>query len=209
MWKPGTAKPKSPSPKTPTRTTKKQEPSNGVMKLSGNTPMSAEASAKKRLSGATMNMRFMKRKKETQQHEESRRNSSGAAHSPAAAAAPSPKAATPSARGEEEENDPMDVEEDDEFRELFSRATPADMYGMQASLIGRRSFGGFNPSIEEAWKDSKDRFENDRLENNSSNQKVSDEELLQRYKNIVKKRSDSSSRPIGNLKKNHRGRKQQ
>jgi hypothetical protein len=212
MWKPGTAKPESQSPKTPTiattPTTKKQEPSNGTLPLSGNTPKSAEASAKKRLSGATMNMRFMKRKKETQEHENSRRNSSGAAHSPAAGAAP--KVATPGAR-EEEENDPMDVEveeEDDESCEPFSRATPDDMYGMQASLIGRRSFGGFNPSIEEAWKDAKDRLESDRLENNSSNQKVSDEELLQRYKNIVKKRSDSSSRPIGNLKKTHRGRKQ-
>ena len=92
------------------------------------------------------------------------------------------------------DDDAMEVVEEDV---PFSRATPSDMYGMQASLPGRRSFGGFNPAMEEAWKDSKAMLEN--IRRDKPNQKVTDEELIQRYEDIVKQRSDKASRPIGNL----------
>lgn len=173
MWKPGTAKPKSSTPKTPSRETA----FNGG---SLTTPKSASSSAKKRLTGATLNMRFMKRKKETQQYEERRKSQS-----------PNP-ALSPQAE-DAFKIDPMDIEGEDI---PFSRATPADMYGMQSSLIGRRSFGGFNPSMEEAWKDAKATLEDVRQE--KPTQKISDEELIQRYQEISKQRSESS-RPVGNL----------
>lgn len=38
----------------------------------------------------------------------------------------------------------------------YYQASSVDMYGIGASLIGRRSFRGFNPAIERIWKDSKE-----------------------------------------------------
>ena len=187
MWKPGTAKlPPRPSPSNDKKSPK--TPTSGDIPKSGST-----SSTKKRLTGATLNMRFMKRKKETQQHEPSRSSQSSphqhhqnnnALSSPASAQSPLRK----------HDDDAMEVVEEDV---PFSRATPSDMYGMQASLPGRRSFGGFNPAMEEAWKDSKAMLEN--IRRDKPNQKVTDEELIQRYEDIVKQRSDKASRPIGNL----------
>ena len=72
MWKPGTAKPttKAKSPKTP-----KRQPNNNESSMTrGDVPKSNSSSAsKKRLTGATLNMRFMKRKKETAEYERKRR----------------------------------------------------------------------------------------------------------------------------------------
>merc|ERR550539_2390065 len=41
-----------------------------------------------------------------------------------------------------------------------TEATSVDMYGIEAALIGRRSFRGFNVPIERIWKDSKACLEN-------------------------------------------------
>jgi hypothetical protein len=180
MWKPGTDKPVTKSPKTP-----KPETSEHGLSLAGESSVTKPtSSSKKRLSGATMNMRFMKRKKEPQEHEE--KVESGT-HSPMSASAPKPAAVAPV------QDDAMDV--DDQNDEPYSAATVVDMYGMQASLIGRRSFGGFNPFVEETWKNSKASIENKAID---PTKKISDEELLKQYENLVKERS-GSSRPVGNL----------
>jgi hypothetical protein len=144
----------------------------------------------------------MKRKKETQEFE-SKRKQQPNSRSPAASSSPKPVAAAA-----EFDDDPMDISmvDDAEEEEPFSRATPDDMYGMQSSLIGRRSFGGFNPAMQEAWKDAKASLENELSEGGKSKQKVSDEELLQRYQDLVQKRSESS-RPVGNLNKDKANRK--
>jgi hypothetical protein len=193
MWKPGTEKPKSQSPKTPRQEPKQNGKSEDItpLKSASSLKKSASSSAKKRLTGATMNMRFMKRKKETEEYDE-RRKSGGL--SPMAAPSSKDVADAP------EKDDPMDIEED----ASFSRATPADMHGMLSSLIGRRSFGGFNAAMEEAWKESKAALEDTQLEKPKN--KVSDEELLQRYKNLVEHRS-GASRPVGNLKDKGRKKK--
>ena len=82
------------------------------------------------------------------------------------------------------------------------------MYGMQAALIGRRSFGGFNPAMEEAWNACKAALEHhSNTEGGSKHPKVSDEELLQRYEEIVQKRSESS-RSIGNLREKSKTKRQ-
>jgi hypothetical protein len=60
--------------------------------------------------------------------------------------------------------------------------------------------------MQEAWKDAKASLENELSEGGKSKQKVSDEELLQRYQDLVQKRSESS-RPVGNLNKDKANRK--
>jgi hypothetical protein len=74
----------------------------------------------------------------------------------------------------------------------FSKATPADMYGMGATLIGRRSFGGFNQAMEDAWKGCKATLEN--RSESKKKEKVSDEELLKRYKDSVDFRKTPDTR---------------
>merc|ERR550539_548169 len=72
-----------------------------------------------------------------------------------------------------------------------TEATSVDMYGIEAALIGRRSFRGFNVPIERIWKDSKACLEN-REASDRPRKKISDEELLIRYQ---------ESRVVGNLDK--------
>ena len=74
----------------------------------------------------------------------------------------------------------------------YQRATTSDMYGPQ--MIGRRSFGGFNPPMEEAWKTSKAAMEGDESAFNKKKQSISDEELIRRYQEIAKQRS-AGNRP--------------
>jgi len=191
MWKPGTAKP---SPETPkTKTLKKVEtPKNGsVAGKEGTSEKKPNSSAKKRLSGATMNMKFMKRKKETEDYEEERRKSG--IHSPHPSSTPNKDSTTPTP--EATRSDAMDIDDDASTSEEYSNSTTLGLHGMQAMLPGRRSFGGFNTAVEDAWEKSTAAIENRSLE---PSQKISDEELMRQYEAIVKERS-GSSRSIGNL----------
>mmetsp|Transcript_43058 Transcript_43058/g.104217 ORF Transcript_43058/g.104217 Transcript_43058/m.104217 type:complete len:197 (+) Transcript_43058:223-813(+) len=188
MWKPGTERPspRAEKPGTP------ETPKNGA-KEEKSSEKKPSSSAKKRLSGATMNMRFMKRKKETDDYEEERRKS-GVQSSPIPTSnlhstTPAPKA-TP--------NDKMDIDDDSSTSDDFAKTTTLGLHGMQAMLPGRKSYGGFNPVVEDAWEKSTAAIENRSLE---PSRKISDEELLRQYEAIAKGRSgSSSSRPIGNLK---------
>jgi len=67
----------------------------------------------------------------------------------------------------------------------YVQGTAVDMYGIGASLIGRRSFRGFNPGVERIWKDSKESL-SEKFDSSDRNyrtkHKLSDEELLLRYK---------------------------
>jgi hypothetical protein len=234
MWEPGTAPPGGSGKKSSNKKQSKKNTassSSHQLEVTGNILASPKESKStpKRLSGATMNMRFMKRKEETRQQERERErkrlsmdggsrsapvastSSPSAMASPpanAAAASASPLSqpstpAVPSTNNDTSQQHPEDAMEVDEVvtsstgNSKFQVATPVDMYGMQASLIGRRSFGGFNAAMEDAWKESKGSLE-DRSDQ-AKKVKVSDEELIQRYQDIVKKRSDSS-RAVGNLR---------
>jgi hypothetical protein len=189
MWKPGTDKPVTKSPKAPTPKspkTPKQETSEHGLSLAGESSVSKPtSSSKKRLSGATRNMRFMKRKKEPQEQEEKVESGTD---SLTAASSPKRDAVAPV------QDDAMDV--DDQIDESYSAATMVEMYGIQASLIGRRSFGGFNPHVEQTWYNSKASIEDKAID---PKKKISDDELLKQYADLVKGRS-GSSRPVGNLK---------
>jgi hypothetical protein len=187
MWKPGTEQPTPRTPTTPTTESSKNGEKEG--KPSGGKPTS---SVKKRLSGATMNMRFMKRKKEIDDYEEERRKP-GAQISPIPTA-PNKQSTNPTL--ETTRNDKMDIDDDDASTcDEFAQSTSLGLHGMDAMLLGRRSYGGFNPAIEDAWEKSTAAIENRSLE---PSRKISDEELLRQYEAIVNERS-GSSRPIGNL----------
>lgn len=78
-------------------------------------------------------------------------------------------------------------------------ATQVDMFGHCASIIiGRRSFGGFNKHVAENWYlsslsakaiEKKDRSD-------SQSEMISDEELLKRYRNVVKDHDDHDKKSL-------------
>mmetsp|Transcript_19730 Transcript_19730/g.49080 ORF Transcript_19730/g.49080 Transcript_19730/m.49080 type:complete len:210 (-) Transcript_19730:56-685(-) len=209
MWKPGTEKP-SGSLLSKSNEKKKKKGSRpnldlsindggGALSLKAKSPSSA--TPRKRLSGGTMNMRFMKRRKSDIDG-----NKNGESEKPT----PASQTKLPSHK-RLQNNDAMDIESDNDDasekgfgdESKYAAATSVDMYGIEASLIGRRSFRGFNAPIERIWKDSKGRLENRGL-NDRPGKKVSDEELLQRYKDIARERG---SRGVGNLDKKNKKRR--
>jgi hypothetical protein len=160
---------------------------------------------KKRLSGQTMNMRFMKRKTEADQNDtqrNSRRTSDGDQNLNGSRNQKGPL----SAKDRVEVDIDMEIEEHDNYDNINHRggapsynrqATSVDMYGVEGSIIGRRSFGGFNASIERSWKDSKaaatGRFFGDI---GGAKKKISDEELMERYRPSS---SQQQHQAVGNL----------
>ena len=202
LWKPGEKKPTRQSQSTPPQSTP-----DAVVN-------------KKRLSGATMNMRFMKRKLETKEYEEQQRKQQKSASGQSPAHQPSPRTPasrqtpksqnTPSSLNQSSlspahsSHDNIDVpmEIDPDNGSGFLKATPTDMYGVLANLLGRRSFGGFNTAVEDAWKGSKN-FINDTNPDKKQTH-ISDEELVRRYQEIAKNRQDRPA--IGNMKNKGRRR---
>lgn len=75
----------------------------------------------------------------------------------------------------------------------YEAATSVDMYGMEAALIGRRSFRGFNAPLERMWTEARDDLKN--RDATTRKTKVSDEELLRRYA------ESNGIRGVGNLDK--------
>jgi len=147
----------------------------------GSPPLAAaEASSQNTLSGATMNMRFMQRKsqqrKNEKQHYSFRRRqeqhlTSSLRHSTATQAGPTrdldaigvDDAARSSAAGTCPVvntqhyallREPRQSAHNNAVLVDLTPTTRSDMYGISADVIGRRSFGGFNRPMEEAWKAS-------------------------------------------------------
>ena len=223
MWKPGTTKPSNGS--TRAQTPPATRPVGGSSLLSSSPPSRSVASdskapapnsdsSKKRLSGATLNMRFMKRKKETQQHQIQQRGGMQRQEGSISSQDNYSKNSSPHDRQGMQQSTTSAMEIDDEGKmhrngsdstvpgNPYLIATPIDMYGVEGNMIGRRSYGGFNPAMEEAWKDSKAMIDNGGHIRSTANQKhISDEELLQRYREVVQNRDDDGKkRPIGNLR---------
>lgn len=158
-----------------------------------------------------MNMRFMKRKQETEEQEKERKRMSleraqaSLTEDTTASTVPASQSEHRSApdHGNDDDGDDMVMDETAmaTSSEAYQVATSIDMYGIQAAIIGRRSFGGFNPAMEEAWKESKASLDLDSSTPNKRSTKKpqeSDEELIRRYQEMAKKRSESS-RVVGNL----------
>ncbi|KAG7359735.1 M-phase phosphoprotein 6 [Nitzschia inconspicua] len=219
MWKPGSDRPSDPSRPPGQKRPPSRSPNPPLSGGTNSTPTTSASSTspRKRLSGTTMNMKFMKRKKEMIQNEEKRK---AAAEAIAASsngessvfAAPTPQ--------QNQGPTPMDIDHNmntdnseaylsanlDNNSQYAQVTTSVDMYGSQAALIGRRSFGGFNPAMERAYSDSKASVEN--RASDRPLQKISDEELLERYKESVMQR-ESDGRGVGNLDGKVKKRKRQ
>ena len=182
-----------------------------------NTPSGVTAPSQKKLSGSTMNMKFMQRKNEMQSyvnknhhHQQQHKKQS----TPIKADNnddPMQMDMDSDSVASEEDDGPLispllqhqhpsilrGVEEDAPID--TSPATTSDMYGISVDIIGRRSFGGFNRSIESTWKDSyrahreEGNSRNNNNNRNNKNKHISDEELLARYANLVKHRNNNNN----------------
>jgi hypothetical protein len=162
-------------------------------------PQNGDSASKKKLSGATMGMRFMQRKKEAEaarqqivneqkQQQDNNDMEWTATNNNDASAAQGSDA----------------VEEPDMSLTSQTGATPSDMFGAKSDLIGRRSFGGFRPRISETYKSACQAYEHG-TSINDSKKHVSDEELLRRYKSYVTGKEEAA--PIGNLQEKLKKRK--
>eukprot|EP00957_Ditylum_brightwellii_P018659 1401603-Ditylum_brightwellii.AAC.1 len=65
-------------------------------------------------------------------------------------------------------------------------ATAADMYGIGAEIIGRRSFNGFHKVVGDTWEEAYQKTMG--AAKDTTKDAVSDDELLRRYEQYVKGR---------------------
>lgn len=93
---------------------------------------------------------------------------------------------------------------EDEAAVVPLTATAADVYGIGAAIVGRRSFGDFNKAVQETWSEAVECRARERSGARAERQQITDEELLQRYEKYVKGQGDmgdGESVSIGNLQK--------
>ena len=202
MWQPGESKPEETSDPMDMQTDAVElgeAKEKGVDTSNKNGLEKTTPQSSKKLSGTTMNMRFMQRKAEEKKQEAKRRRSAGESMARDQSVSPKrPQHTNDDGDKEDSDDDMSGDEEDDEA--TFQVAGSVDMYGPQAHVLGRRSFGGFNLPMEQATKSF--HISQSSLDPNSKKPKVSDDELLKRYEDYVKngrRREDAKQRPIGNL----------
>jgi hypothetical protein len=205
MWQPGESKAEATSDPMDmhTDTVELGEAKERGMDTTGSNKNGLEKTtpqSSKKLSGTTMNMRFMQRKAEEKKQEAKRRRSAGESTARDQSVSPKRPQHTKDDGDEEDSDDDMSDDEEDDDEATFQVAGSVDMYGPQAHVLGRRSFGGFNLPMEQAMKSF--HISQSSLDPNSKKPKVSDDELLKRYEDYVKngrRREDAKQRPIGNL----------
>jgi hypothetical protein len=175
------------------------EKSSASEKTSNSPPPNKQAPPKQ-LSGALMGMRFMQRKAKAQE----------------AAAVAAETAAKRRRQEEEDDSNEVDCGQEseppnDEKTNMTSQAgkdgeteaagkrqkqpkqrsrpllaTDADMYGIEADLIGRRSFGGFNKAVSDTWQAAYVARQKETSAEGSNKSTLTDEELLLRYEKYVR-----------------------
>ena len=189
VWKPGNPAPSSIDTETKPSDTEQSAP----VAVDNKTPP-------KKLSGSTLNMRFMQRKAEAEE-----------------AAARKQKAeqdaSTQQNINDDDEDGDASMLENDEGPDSSTMtpliATDADIYGLEADIIGRRSFGGFNKAVAENWSSAL-ALRQKGIGKSSNKTTLSDEELLRRYEKYVTGKADGpdvdkrATAPIGNLDKKGR-----
>lgn len=167
MWKPGASK-----PRTTGSNSNSIEVTNSTPALKEQDDASPSQQKTRKLSGLTMNMKFMKRKMDNQ--ENNRRYSHDGVIQRQSDAEEAPTLPTLSP-------------------EPFPVATSIDMYCYN-NLLGRRSFGNFNKFMETAWTTCYEQSKQ-----NSSRQAATDEELVQRYNGFGRRKAtenDIDDRPV-------------
>mmetsp|Transcript_12160 Transcript_12160/g.18375 ORF Transcript_12160/g.18375 Transcript_12160/m.18375 type:complete len:180 (-) Transcript_12160:295-834(-) len=176
------------------------------------------SSTRKSLSGATMGMRFMQRKTPTKassavengsnNSKEDEPMNGGVDAATRTPLSPQHQQSQSNQEGEVTNGNANAVELDPSIPTI---AIKADMYGMSAEIIGRRSFNGFNKSVENTYTKSLQSREEHRLGEKVERQQITDEELLERYEKYVKgdgDMTDTKSKNVGSFKKKKRKRSQ-
>ena len=174
IWKPGTA-----PPTTPHNDTDKKM--NQMKKSKKN------LSSGKKLSGSTMNMRFMQRKKESTPASSKKKVGADTSTNASDASRNEMKNWREQSDSMEEDNknrnegtslrDDNSMEEGEPNVDVSTgvehhrpqTATDADIYGIGAQIIGRRSFGGFNKVVQETWSSALKEIEQSQKESRSDN----------------------------------------
>lgn len=182
MWKPGTAKPQQQHQSSSSTTDAREQHDTN------------QKQPAKKLSTSTMGMRFMQRnnkpvdklsssstkssilsnKNVTQgihNHTDSNNNSSAVLH-----------------HSNHKKRD-LSTTSSNTQTTLLSAATTIDMYGPSSDIIGRRSFGGFHPSIATTYNAALQKRMDGTV---SKKKKMDDEELLRRYEVYVKRGREKS-----------------
>jgi hypothetical protein len=174
-WKPGSEKPSE----------QRKEPSSST-----NQPKeTAEASrngSKTELSKSVMSMKFMKRKsyppsssEENQPAKSSKLESSATDSSAAAAAAAGPSLSS-SSSGSSSAAAQVIIVNGVKIR----KAADNDRRVIN-QYPGRRSFGGFNKAVERNYQEVLDEIKYNNLAQRRSKYDINDEEMVERYKNLV------------------------
>ncbi|KAL7447915.1 hypothetical protein ACHAWC_000201 [Mediolabrus comicus] len=183
MWKPGTAKPDAST-----------TPANS--KQNGTSPKSGGSSSKK-LSSATMGMRFMQRKVDSsskKQQDEVKKNlfaKKNNRHNNNVKSSSSPSSADGSNLERKRDHNsilssPLPSISNNNAPIILELASVVDMYGVGSDIIGRRSFGGFNKSVRNTWDAALKQRTDDAARTNNTKNHITDEELLARYEKYVK-----------------------
>lgn len=197
MWKPRTDAPPSRS-RSPSRSPPPGGPAASATK-NGQAPKNK--TPKKKLSSGTMGMRFMKRKVEAE--EAAKKQAAEEEKAEAEREAMEWSAAGPATTDGGEAM--SDDDDDDDAVVVPLAATAADVYGIGAAIVGRRSFGDFNKAVQETWNDAVESTARERSGARAERQQITDEELLQRYEKYVKRgdhiMANGKSPSIGNLQK--------
>eukprot|EP00568_Trieres_chinensis_P008606 CAMPEP_0183297400 /NCGR_PEP_ID=MMETSP0160_2-20130417/4711_1 /TAXON_ID=2839 ORGANISM="Odontella Sinensis, Strain Grunow 1884" /NCGR_SAMPLE_ID=MMETSP0160_2 /ASSEMBLY_ACC=CAM_ASM_000250 /LENGTH=218 /DNA_ID=CAMNT_0025459219 /DNA_START=29 /DNA_END=685 /DNA_ORIENTATION=- len=200
MWKPGSAAP--PASTRSGRVPTAPEPSNHAADEKGRKAgiKSAKknisgAGKKKQLSGATMGMRFMKRKAEAAERGKAVEVKSKAEDENVEWET----SKTTEVGGDLDNCKPVPTGESIVLPQV---ATAADIYGADADIVGRRSFGGFNKAVSDAWNEALEMKKRAGAKSDGD-EKISDEELLRRYERVAKGRGGTGNggkgASVGNL----------
>jgi hypothetical protein len=207
MWKPGKKKPQNATTVFQTSGKNIKEPESKVSSVD-----TKSKSPRKTLSGATLNMKFMQRKQQQQQQQQ-RQNPS---EHKIVLAKDDQHVHDMDVDSIQVVGTQAESRHDASYLEMnsmndlvlpkmhisalprsqivrsdyFDSATPCDIYGqLNVQVVGRRSFGGFNPIVENMRKVSIQTSKNE-----DKNNTISDQELLERFQKFVEKgrRNDAS-----------------
>jgi hypothetical protein len=183
MWKPGTAKPDAST-----------TPANS--KQNGTSPKSGGSSSKK-LSSATMGMRFMQRKVDSsskKQQDEVNKNlfaKKNNRHNDNVKSSSSPCSTDGSNLERKRDHNSISSSPPPSISNnnapiILELASVVDMYGVGSDIIGRRSFGGFRKNVRNTWDAALKQRTDDAARTNNTKNHITDEELLARYEKYVK-----------------------
>lgn len=181
MWKPGTAKPDDAS-----------TPANS--KQNGTSPKSGGSSSKK-LSSATMGMRFMQRKVDSsskKQQDEVNKNlfakKNNRHNNVKSSSSPSTDGSNLERKRDHNSisSSPPPSISNNNAPIILELASVVDMYGVGSDIIGRRSFGGFRKNVRNTWDAALKQRTDDAARTNNTKNHITDEELLARYEKYVK-----------------------